>query len=107
MDDIKVEIDTIMTFPDEPEKPVITEIKTRHKVISIVISGDASEKVIKKLAEWIRDDLTATENISQVSIAGVRPYEISIEVSSLTMPLSSARIYSSIAGRAWTGPPQP
>jgi len=81
MDDIKVEIDTIMTFPEETERPVITEIKTRHKVISIVISGDASEKALKKLAEQIRDDLTAMKNISQVSIAGVRPYEISIEVS--------------------------
>lgn len=81
MDDIKVEIDTIMTFPEETERPVITEIKTRHKVISIVINGDASEKALKKLAEQIRDDLTAMKNISQVSIAGVRPYEISIEVS--------------------------
>jgi len=76
MDDIKVEIDTIMTFPEETERPVITEIKTRHKVISIVISGDASEKALKRLTEQIRDDLTAMPNISQVSIAGVRPYEI-------------------------------
>lgn len=81
LDDIKVEIDTIITFPEETEKPVITEIKTRHKVISIVINGDASEKTLKRLAEQIRDDLTAMKNISQVSIAGVRPYEISIEVS--------------------------
>lgn len=81
MDNIKVEIDTIITFPEETEKPIITELKTRHKVISIVISGDTSEKTLKRLAEQIRDDLTVMGNISQVSIAGVRPYEISIEVS--------------------------
>ncbi|MHC4865316.1 MAG: efflux RND transporter permease subunit, partial [Planctomycetota bacterium] len=38
------------------------------------------EKTLKKLADRVRDDLTAMENISQVDVAGVRPYEISIEV---------------------------
>ncbi len=81
LDDIKAEIDTIITFPQETEKPIITELKTRHKVITVVVCGDVSEKTLKKLADEIRDDLTAMDNISQVSIAGVRPYEISIEVS--------------------------
>lgn len=81
LDDIKAQIDTITTFPQETEKPIITELKTRHKVISAVVSGDVSEKTLKKLADEIRDDLTAMDNISQVSVSGVRPYEISIEVS--------------------------
>ena len=79
-DDIEAEIGTIITFPEETEKPVISEIKTRPKVISVVVYGDVSEKVLRKLADQIRDDLTAKGNISQVDIAGVRPYEISIEV---------------------------
>ncbi len=81
LDDIKAEVDRIRTFPQETEKPVISELKTRRKVITVVIYGRASEKTLKKLADQIRDDLTAKDNISQVSIAGVRPYEISIEVS--------------------------
>jgi len=81
LDDIKAEIDTIITFPEETEKPTIAEIKTVHKVVTIVVSGDVSEKTLRILAEQIRDDLTAKPNISQVAIAGVRPYEISIEVS--------------------------
>ncbi|HUV63456.1 MAG TPA: efflux RND transporter permease subunit [Sedimentisphaerales bacterium] len=81
LDDVKAEIDTIITFPEETEKPIISELKTRHKVITVVVFGDASEKTLKKLAEQIRDDLTSKPNISQVAIAGVRPYEISIEVS--------------------------
>jgi len=81
LDDIKAQIDTITTFPQETEKPIITEIKTRHNVISIVVFGDVTERTLRKLADQIRDDLTAMDNISQVSISGVRPYEISIEVS--------------------------
>ena len=81
LDDVKAEIDTIITFPEETEKPVISEIKTRHQVITVVVFGDVPEKTLRILAEQIRDDLTAKPNVSQVDIAGVRPYEISIEVS--------------------------
>ena len=81
LDEIKAEIDTIITFPEETEKPTIAEIKTVHKVVTVVVYGDVSEKILRTLAEQIRDDLTAKPNISQVAIAGVRPYEISIEVS--------------------------
>ena len=81
LDDIKAEIGTIITFPQETEKPIISEIRTHHKVVSIVVCGHVSEKTLRKLADEIRDDLTAMENISQVSVAGVRSYEISIEVS--------------------------
>jgi multidrug efflux pump subunit AcrB len=84
-DDIKAEVDRIITFPEETEKPIVTEIVTRYEVITIVLYGDASEKTLKKLADSIRDDLTALENISQVDVAGVRPYEISIEVSEKTL----------------------
>jgi multidrug efflux pump subunit AcrB len=81
LDDVKAEIGTIITFPWETEKPIISELKSRRKVISVVVYGDIYEKALRKLADQIRDDLTAKENISQVSIKGVRPYEISIEVS--------------------------
>jgi multidrug efflux pump subunit AcrB len=50
-------------------------------VITIVLSGEASEKTLKALAERVRDELTAKDGISQVEISGVRNYEISIEVS--------------------------
>ncbi len=81
LDDIKAEIDTIITFPKETEKPIISEIKTRFKVISIVLYGDVSEQALRTLADKIRDDITGKKNISLASISGVRPYEISIEIS--------------------------
>ncbi len=80
-DDIEAEVDRIITFPEETEKAIITEIVSRYEVITIVLYGDVSEKTLKKLADRVRDDLTAMDNISQVDVAGVRPYEISIEVS--------------------------
>ncbi len=81
LDDIKAEVDRIITFPQETEKPIITEVTTRYEVVTIVIYGDASEKTLREFAQAVRDDLTAMENISQALLSGVRPYEISIEVS--------------------------
>lgn len=81
LDDIKAAVDRIETFPVETEKPVVSEIDTRRRVITIALHGDASEKTLKALAERVRDELTALDGISQVELAGVRSYEISIEVS--------------------------
>jgi multidrug efflux pump subunit AcrB len=81
LDDIKAAVDRIETFPVETEKPVVAEIDTRRRVITIALHGDASEKTLKALAERVRDELTALDGISQAELAGVRNYEISIEVS--------------------------
>jgi len=81
LEDVKAQIGRIITFPEETEKPVISEVKPRHRVITIVLYGDVGEKVLKELSDNVRDDLTAMDNISQVDISGIRPYEISIEVS--------------------------
>jgi multidrug efflux pump subunit AcrB len=81
LDDIKAAVDRIETFPVETEKPVVAEGDTRRRVITVVLHGDASEKALKALAERVRDELTAQDGVSQVEIAGVRNYEISIEVS--------------------------
>ena len=81
LDDIKAEVDRIDTFPEEAEEPLITEIINRDPTISVAVYGNASEQVLRKTAEKIRDDLVDTEPISLAELVGVRDYEISIEVS--------------------------
>jgi multidrug efflux pump subunit AcrB len=81
LDDVKAAVDRIETFPLETEKPVVAEGETRRRVITVVLYGDAPEKTLKALSERVRDDLTEIDGISQVETAGVRNYEISIEVS--------------------------
>ena len=85
LDDVKAEVNRIITFPEETEKPIISEIKMRYQVLTVVLYGDVSERTLKELAEDVKDDLTVLPNISQVDVGGVRPYEISIEVSEETL----------------------
>lgn len=81
LDEVKARVDAIDTFPAEAEKPVITEVTLRRQVLNIAISGRADEATLKRLGERVRDEVSALPGITQVELANVRPYEISIEVS--------------------------
>lgn len=101
MDDVKTRVDAIANFPEEAEKPILEEIVITSPVMAITLVADgADETTLAKLAEEIKDELLAFESkqkatfmefvgnalagkprITKVSIAGTRPYEISIEVS--------------------------
>ncbi|BBB32229.1 RND family efflux pump inner membrane protein [Thermotomaculum hydrothermale] len=80
LDEIKNAVDRITNFPQEIDKPIITEVSRRTEVLKILVYGDANEKDIKRIAEKIRDDLTSLKEISLVQISASRPYEISINV---------------------------
>ena len=80
LEDVKNEVDRIKTLPVETEKPVISELLRRNRVIDVVLYGDVSEKALKVAAERVRDDLRGKSGISQVELTGVRPDEISIEI---------------------------
>ncbi|WP_411826569.1 efflux RND transporter permease subunit [Luteolibacter sp. AS25] len=100
MSDVKSRVDAIENFPEEAETPVLEEILIKAPVMSVTLTADTDEATLRKLAERVRDDLLTyeapkansmgtvfgrmfggTPKISQVEIAGTRPYEISIEVS--------------------------
>lgn len=81
LDDVKTRVDAIDTFPEESEKPVISKVTIVRSAIELVLSGPASERELKQVAERVRDEIAALPGITQVSVRGARPYEISIEVS--------------------------
>lgn len=85
LDDIKNRVDAINTFPVETEKPVISLAKPRGEVITVVIASEMSERDLRVLGEQIRDEIAALPRITQVSLGGVRPYEVAIEVSEQTL----------------------
>ncbi len=85
LDDIKNEVDSITTFPDDVERPNYKVVQFRREVISVVVAGALPEAEIRRLGELIRDDLTALPNISQADLVAVRPYEMSIEVNQETL----------------------
>ncbi len=81
LEDIKARVDTIITFPVDSERPVIALAQRRWEVISVIIAADIPESELRKVGEWIRDDIAALPGVSLVQLTSVRPYEVAIEVS--------------------------
>lgn len=84
-DKIKVRVDAIDNFPEEAEEPTVEELLIRNEVISLAVYGDTDVKTLKELAEYIRDELNVRESITQVDIKGVAEFEISINVSEISL----------------------
>ena len=85
LNEIKLRVDAISTFPALTEKPVVAKVEFRNPVILIAIYGDLDEFARKALGQETRDDLMSHPDINDVIFFGDRPYEISIEVSELTL----------------------
>ena len=81
LDDIKIKIDAIPSFPEQAEKPVITEQKRESVVLWVELYGDAPEATLKETARKVRDTLLRQPAISKIETFGARDYEISIEPS--------------------------
>jgi len=79
--EVKSEIDRIITFPADIEEPNVTQNSGRKRGLSIVLFGDTTERTLHNIAELVRDDLLQESAITQIQLFGVRPLEISIEIS--------------------------
>jgi multidrug efflux pump subunit AcrB len=84
-DKIKVRVDTIDNLPEEAEEPTVEELLIRNEVISLAIYGNTDVKTLKEIAELIRDELNVRESITQVDVKGVAEFEISINVSEISL----------------------
>ena len=85
LDEVKSEVDSITTFPNEAERPIVREVTRRNRVISLAVYGDAPEATIKNLAETIKDEIINLPGITQADLSGVKTGEIHVEISENTL----------------------
>lgn len=78
--DIKSRVDAINTFPADAENPVVSLAQRKREVIAVSIAGIYGEKEINEFAEQVRDDLLRIPGVTQLELAGVRDYEIALEI---------------------------
>ncbi|WP_298440587.1 efflux RND transporter permease subunit [uncultured Ferrimonas sp.] len=82
LDEVKLQVDAISTFPDSIEQPNIYQIKPEAEVMWVSIAGDAlSDTELKELGKVVRDEITALGGVSRANLLGTKDYEIAIEVS--------------------------
>ena len=83
--DIKQQVDRIVTFPEDAERPEVSLRIIRRQVLEIQLYGDTSEWVLRELAEQVRDRLLQDAQITQVDLRGARKYEVAIEIDQDTL----------------------
>lgn len=85
LNDVKVRIDGILTFPVDAEPPQVTRSIQREDALRLEVYGDLDPVSHKELAQQIRDELLQLPDVTNVTLSGARPYEISIEVDENTL----------------------
>lgn len=85
MDEVKSAIDSISSFPEESEKPVITRVQIREHAAQLQIYGNLDERGMKALTEEVKEELLQDPDIAYARIWGDREYEIAIEVPESTL----------------------
>ncbi|MCP4450783.1 MAG: efflux RND transporter permease subunit, partial [Planctomycetes bacterium] len=83
--DIKQQVDRIVTFPEDAERPEVSMVMHRREVMDIQLYGDASEWVLRELAEQVRDSLLQDPAITQIELKGARTYEIHVQINQETL----------------------
>ena len=81
----KSRVDAIDTFPEETEQPIVTLVSVVRPVLDIAITGPEDERTLKILGQQVRDDIAALSGVTQVELRNTRPYEVSIEVSEISL----------------------
>ena len=81
MNDVKIRVDGISSFPRDIEPPQVHQWVNRQEFIRVAVHGDLGERELKRLAEQLRREAATLPAVSVVNLFGTRMEEVSIEVS--------------------------
>ena len=82
--EVESAIAQITTFPEDSERPTVSQIIRYDTLARLVLSGPFDENELKGYAKAIRDDLLAL-GIDRVNLRGVRDEEIRVELTPATL----------------------
>lgn len=85
MAEIKNRVDGVNSFPEQAEKPIISEVLAQQPVMFVSLHGLVPESQLLETSQRIRDEIVELPDVSLAELIGYRPYEIAIEVKELTL----------------------
>ena len=80
MAQVENRIGGIVNFPDDLERPTVSRAAMNKWVMGVSVYGDMDERTRKTLSQEIRDEMLLLPEIKSITLWGVDPYEISVEV---------------------------
>jgi multidrug efflux pump subunit AcrB len=80
LNDIKIKVDSIATFPAETERPVISKFEFSAELMWLSVFGDMDRRTRQTIAQQVRDEIMTLPEVNKAEVLGNRPYEITVEV---------------------------
>jgi len=77
--EVKNAVDGISSFPSAAERPLVFKSRTTSPAMRLLVTGDVDLLTLKGYGQRIEEDFLASGVISQVSLSGYPPLEISVE----------------------------
>ncbi|MBQ4863444.1 efflux RND transporter permease subunit [Pseudoalteromonas sp. MMG013] len=81
LDEVKMQVDSISSFPVGMERPVVRYDKFEQEVMWLALNGSLSRAELKELGNTLHDEMLALPGVNLVEFNGGLNYEIGIEVS--------------------------
>ncbi|MEM7108804.1 MAG: efflux RND transporter permease subunit [Bacteroidota bacterium] len=80
LQDINNAVDKVTTFPDGMDTPVIVKEEILNYTMTLGVMGDVSLATLKDHAKYMKDDLLADPNLSQIFLSGFPEEEIEVRL---------------------------
>jgi multidrug efflux pump subunit AcrB len=91
--DIQSAVDRVANLPRDVDDPIVTEISIRqYPIIEVSLSGDMTEKELRKHADTLEDILEDIKGVARIKKSGYREREIQV----LTEPKTLKKYYVSL-----------
>ena len=78
--EIKSRIDSISTFPQMAERPIVAREEFNVEALVVQVYGNTDDLSLQKTARLVKNELLADPEITKIQLFGYRPYEISIDL---------------------------
>ena len=82
LQDVKNAVDRIVTYPEDVERPTVSLLENRNKVVTLAIYGPYSEKVLREMAELVQDEISVRDDVTITELGSAKGLEISVEIPS-------------------------
>ncbi|WP_070964146.1 efflux RND transporter permease subunit [Vibrio sonorensis] len=86
VDKVKLNLDTISTFPAKMEPISVYQEEWRQEVVELTLTGDVPVYDLKPIANQVEEELLQLSNVSLVTVSAPE-YEIGIEVEPKTLQM--------------------
>jgi len=85
LDEIERALDQLTDLPEELERLEAVLLEPEIPIIQVLVHGDLEEAVLKRAIRGVRDDLRSLPGMGRIVVAGVRDYEMRVDVREAAM----------------------